>query len=96
VLRFWFSLTLAGLLFAIAFPLIVFRPFLAGFGSADASVLPHLRRRQRAADFDQQRLWALDEFGFEHALQAYEELIDAHVSTPRTKARPWGSWWRPK
>ncbi len=96
MLRFWFSLTLAGLLFAFALPLFAFRHFLAGLGSVDASVLPHLRRRRRAADFNQQMLWALDEFGFEHALQAYEELIDAHVSSPRTKTRPWRPRWRPE
>jgi hypothetical protein len=35
------------------------------------------------ANFEQQRLWASDEFGFEHAIEAYEEVIDAHVWRPK-------------
>ncbi len=83
MLRFCLGLALAGLLFAFTLPLFALRRLLAGFGSTGATVLPRLQKRRRAADFEQQKLWALDEFGFEHALQAYEELIDAHVRRPR-------------
>jgi len=96
VLRFWFSLALAGLLIAFSLPLVAVRRFRAGPGSTAASFLPSFIRRRRAGSFEHQRLWASDEFGFEHAIQAYEDLIDAHVSTPRTKTRPWGPRWRAK
>ena len=90
MLRFWFCLALAGLLVAFSLPFFAIRRFLAGPGFALASFLPSFRWRWRASCFEYQKLWASDEFGFEHALQAYEELIDAHVSTPRTKTCPWG------
>jgi hypothetical protein len=80
VLRFWFSLTLAGLLVAFALPLFAIRRCLADFGTTVASFLPGFRWRRRSANFEQQRLWPSDEFGFEHAIQAYEELIDVHVA----------------
>jgi len=83
VLRFWFSFALAGLLVAFTLPLFAIRRFLAGFGSADASVLPHFGRHRRAGHFENSKLWASNEFGFEHAIEAYEELIDVHVAHVR-------------
>jgi hypothetical protein len=83
VLRFWFGFALAGLLVAFSFPFFAIRRFLAGPGSTVASFLPSFSRRQQTGGFEHQRLWASDEFGFEHAIRAYEELIDAHVWRPR-------------
>ena len=85
MLRCWFSLALAGLLVAFALPLFAIRRCLAGFGTTVASFLPGFRRRRRSANFEHQRLWASDEFGFEHAIEAYEELIDAHVAHVRRR-----------
>ena len=79
MLRCWFSLARAGLLVAFSLPFFAIRRFLAGPGSRVASFLPSFSRRRQAGGFEHQRLWASDEFGFEHALRAYEELIDAHV-----------------
>ena len=108
MLRFWFGLALTGLLVAFSLPLIAICRIFAGPDSMAASFPPGFRRRRRVDGFDDQKLWASDEFGFEHALQAYEELIDAHVSTattktcpweprstPMTKTCPWGPRWRP-
>ena len=83
VLRLWFSFALAGLMVAFSLPFFAIRRFLAGPGSTVASFLPRFSRRRTAGSFEHQMLWASDEFGFEHALQAYEDLIEAHVSTPR-------------
>ncbi len=80
MLRFWFSLAFAGLLVAFVLPLFAIRRCLAGFGTSSASFLPGFRWRRRAGGFDHQRLWASDEFGFEHAIEAYEELIDVHAA----------------
>ncbi len=93
MLRLWFSLALAGLLLAFSLPLFVILRILAGQGSKVASFLTNFSMRRQRDGFEPQKLWASDEFGFEHAIEAYEELIDAHVSTPRTPAlrttRPW-------
>ena len=94
--RLWFNFALAGLLIAFSLPFVVIRRFLAGPGLRVASLFAIFSRRSQTARFEHQRLWASDEFGFEHAVQAYEKLIDAHVSTARTKSGPWGHRWRPK
>ena len=52
-------------------------------------LLPNFRGRRRAGGFDHQRLWASNEFGFAHAIEAYEELIDAHVSQVAHVAHAW-------
>ena len=83
MLRCWFNLALAGLLVTFALPLFAVLRLIAGSGSAVASVLPHFRRSWMVANFEQQRLWASNEFGFEHAIEAYEEVIDAHVWRPK-------------
>jgi len=38
-----------------------------------------LRRRKRARDSDIRKAWQSNEFAFERAIEAYEELIDAHA-----------------
>ena len=98
--RLWFNFALAGLLIAFSLPFVVIRRFLAGPGLRVASLFAIFSRRSQTARSEHQRLWASDEFGFEHAIQAYEKLIDAHVCTPENQALRatgfWGARWRPK
>ena len=108
--RLWFSFALAGLLVAFSLPFVAIRRLVAGPGLRVAWFPAIFLRRSQTARFEHQRLWASDEFGFEHAVQAYEKLIDAHVSTqgtktsswghrfstPRTKTCFWGPRWRPR
>ena len=94
--RLWFSFALAGLLVAFSLPFVAIRRFLAGPGLGAALFFAISSRRSQTARFEHQRLWASDEFGFEHAVQAYEKLIDAQVSTQKTKTSSWGPRWRPR
>jgi hypothetical protein len=80
-----FSLAFAGLLVVFSLLRFATRRLLAGVGSRVAAK-PSFGRRRQGGEFEPKKLWASDEFGFDHALQAYEDLIDAHVSTPRTPA----------
>lgn len=83
MLRCWFSLAFVRSLAAFALPLLGISRLPAESGPAAESVLPNFRGRGRAGGFDHQRLWASNEFGFAHAIEAYEELIDAHVAHAR-------------
>ncbi len=69
---------------AIAAPLVAFlNPFPrnshsgAEPNSIDATVHSHPKRSRKTGHFSGPTQWAADEFAFERAIQAYEELIDA-------------------
>ena len=79
MLRSCLSFVRAGLLIALSLALLAILRIFAGAGSRLASLLPNLGMRGRRNVFEPQKLWASDEFGFDHAIEAYEELIDAHV-----------------
>jgi hypothetical protein len=69
---------------AFAAPLVAFLfPFLgnshpgAELNSTNAMAHPHPRKPRKRGCFGGPRQWAADEFAFERAIQAYEDLIDA-------------------
>jgi hypothetical protein len=66
---------LAALLVAFLFPLFTISRLNAGFAFTEAAV-PTRRRRRTAGDLDPRAKWSADEFAFERAIEAYEELID--------------------
>jgi hypothetical protein len=47
--------------------------------TAPMAIWAPFRRRKRARNSDIQNTWRTNEFAFERAIEAYEELIDAHA-----------------
>lgn len=64
-------------LVALLFPLLGSSHPGAEPNSNDAKNHPCRKRRRTAGHFGGPKQWAADEFAFERAIQAYEELIDA-------------------
>ena len=67
---------LAGLLTTLPFPAGAGDQPTASFASAAARVLRRVRRGGSASRSAIQKRWAANEFAFERAIEAYEELID--------------------
>ncbi len=79
VFRPWFSLALAGMLYVFLLPFFAISLVIAAIGSTAVAVVPPFRRHRRSIDSDVRKAWTANEFGFERAIEAYEELIDAHA-----------------
>lgn len=79
VLRPWFGLALTGVLCVLSLPLIAISLLIAAICTAAFALYSPIRRRRRSIDSGMRDAWAANEFGFERAIEAYEELIDAHV-----------------
>jgi hypothetical protein len=75
----WFGFALTGILCALALPLIAFSMISAGVCSAVYALWSPVQGRQRPIDSDIRKRWQSNEFAFERAIDAYEELIDAHA-----------------
>jgi hypothetical protein len=75
----WFGFALTGILCALALPLIAISMASAGVCSAVYALWSPVQRRQRPIDPDIRKNWQSNEFAFERAIDAYEELIDAHA-----------------
>jgi hypothetical protein len=75
----WFGFALTGILCALALPLIAFSMASAGVWSAVYALFYPIQRRQRLIDPAIRESWQANEFAFERAIDAYEELIDAHA-----------------
>jgi hypothetical protein len=75
----WFGFALTGILCALSLPLIALSMLIAGVFTATVAIGSPLRARQRIRDSTIEKKWRSDEFAFERAIEAYEELIDAHV-----------------
>jgi hypothetical protein len=71
-----FRAAFAALLVALVFPLLADSPLSTGIASTQAILRPRRRRRRETPGIDSRGTWAADEFAFERALEAYEELID--------------------
>jgi hypothetical protein len=74
-LRFALSL----LLIALSLPLLAVSFSIAALCAAVVAILPGLLKRNDQDAIALQKLRAVDEFSFEEAMDAYEELIGAHV-----------------
>jgi hypothetical protein len=75
----WFGFALTGILCALALPLIAISMASAGVWSAVYALCFPVQRRQRPIDLEIRKKWQANEFAFERAIDAYEELIDAHA-----------------
>ena len=72
---------LAGLVFAVSLPVLAFQSILANLGPALRVALRRMRiTRQRP---DPRTLEIAGELGFDRAIDAYEELIDATLAGRR-------------
>lgn len=75
----WFGFALTGILCALALPLIAVSMVSAGVCSAVYALFNPVHRRHRPIDPEIRKRWQSNEFAFERAIDAYEELIDAHA-----------------
>jgi CHASE1-domain containing sensor protein len=79
LIRPWLGFALTGILCALSLPLIALSMLIAGAFTTMAALGSPFRARQRNRDSDFEKKWQSDEFAFERAIEAYEELIDAHA-----------------
>lgn len=75
----WLGFALTGLLCALSLPLIAVSMMIAGACTATVALGTPLRERQRIRKSEIEKKWHSNEFAFERAIEAYEELIDAHA-----------------
>ena len=75
----WLGFALTGILCALSLPLIVISMLIAGACTATFAIGAPLRGRQRTPGSELEKRWQSNEFAFERAIEAYEELIDAHA-----------------
>jgi hypothetical protein len=79
VFRPWLGLALTGILCAISLPFFAMSLLIAAVCAAPAALGLSFRRRKRSRDSGMLKTWEANEFAFERAIEAYEELIDAHA-----------------
>ena len=79
VFRPWFGFALTGILCALSLPFIAVSMLIAGACTATVALGSPLRERQRIRESEIEKKWQSNEFAFERAIEAYEELIDAHA-----------------
>ena len=77
MLHLLFGAAIAAPLVALAVPLYAISRFSSAIVTSDAAVAIRRRKRHRNGAVDHQREWAAHEFAFAHAIEDYEELIDA-------------------
>lgn len=78
VFRNFLCMSLSTLLLLLSLPLLAVTSLVAVLSSAAAVLFPRFQRRHACAT-DLGKLRPVDEFGFENALHAYEELIGAYT-----------------
>ena len=79
VIRDCFRLCLSLFVILLSLPLIAISLLVAGLFATGAAILPSFYRNQRDGAINMHGLRTVDEFGFEGALQAYEDLIKTHA-----------------
>jgi hypothetical protein len=78
-LRFAFSF----LLFACSLPLLAISFLIAALCTAMVAIVPGVLKRNHPEVTSLKNLRTVDQFNFEEAMNAYEELIGAHVRRQR-------------
>jgi hypothetical protein len=73
-----FRFALEAIDFACSLPLLAISFAIAGLGTAAAAVAALFRRQRPAAGMSTPAAWSSDQFAFGRAVDAYEDLIDAH------------------
>jgi hypothetical protein len=71
------------LLVALSLPLLAVSFLIAALCTAVVAVVPGLLKRNDQHVITLQKLRVVDQFNFEEAMNAYEELIGAHVRRQR-------------
>ena len=71
----WLGFALTGILCALALPLIA----ISMASAAVYALFNPIQMRRRPIDPEIRKRWQSNEFAFERAIDAYEELIDAHA-----------------
>ena len=79
MIRPWFGLLLTCVLCVLSLPFFAISLLIAGVCTAPIAIGSCLLRRKKARDSEIRRRWHANEFAFERAIEAYEELIDAHA-----------------
>jgi hypothetical protein len=74
---------LSFLLLAFSLPLLAVSFLIAALCTAVVAILPGLLKRNDQDVIALQKLRVVDQFNFEEAMSAYEELIGAHVRRQR-------------
>jgi hypothetical protein len=77
------DIAFAGLLLAFSLPLLAFYSVLAKLDSASPAPFRRLRMGRRLSPIETLNLQFAEEFGFEHAIEAYEQLIDSTLASRR-------------
>jgi len=80
MIRRWFAFALKGLLMACALAFIAISLLMAGVSMAASTIFPCFGLRNL---YGRPAAPAVDEFGFENALEAYADLIGAHAGRKR-------------
>jgi hypothetical protein len=78
-----FRFTLSFLLFAFSLPLLAISFLIAALCTGVVAILPGLLQRNDQDGLALNKLRVVDQFNFEEAMNAYEELIGAHVRRQR-------------
>jgi hypothetical protein len=71
-----FGAALAALLVAIVFPLLASSPLSMRLAFTQAIIPPRRRRKRATRGIAPRAAWTANEFAFDRAIEAYEELID--------------------
>jgi len=80
VLRSWLGVLFTGVLCALTLPFFAVSFLIAGVCTLPAAVCAPFRKRKRPRNSVVEQNWQANEFAFERAIEAYEELIDAHTA----------------
>jgi hypothetical protein len=78
VLRTWFALAFTGALCVLSLPFFAISLLIAAICSAAVAFISPDRGCRQSIDSGIRETWAANEFQFDRAIEAYEELIDAH------------------
>jgi hypothetical protein len=70
----------AGFLLIVSLPLLALSAFLVKLNSVRPAIFRWFWPGRSSRHIDRSNLQAAPEFGFEHAIEAYEELIDATLT----------------
>lgn len=79
MVRNFVRLSLSILLILLSVPFLAISFLVAALCAMVASALPRFHRQQHAGAMGLVKLRTVDQFGFEDALSAYENLIGAHA-----------------
>lgn len=75
----WFGLLLTCVLCVLSLPFFAVSLLVAAICTVPIAIGSRLLRRKKNRNSDIRKRWQSDEFAFERAIEAYEELIDTYA-----------------